>query len=156
MISVLLHLGYGFLKASLTYPIRVGRGSDRFLKSYGPEGQVPVSAEYRLHSAGFERCIGCGLCELALPRSLALSDLAQSTWRSPETWTSLVEILDELSGMDLSRAEALCPSAVPLKTLVVELRKMLRRWSEMKGAIPQTATIDDNHSTIEEISETES
>lgn len=155
VISVLLHLGYGFLRASLTYPIRIGRGKSRFLRGYGVEGLVPVSPEYRAHSVGFERCLGCGLCELALTRPLALSELAGSSWRSPETWSGLSSLLDELSAKELIRAEALCPAAVPLQALVVELRSMLRRWCEMSESGPRAETTDDFHSTIGDIAESE-
>lgn len=153
--SVLLHLGYGFFRASLTYPLRIGRGKARFLNSYGAEGLVPVSQEYRAHSVGFERCLGCGLCELALPRPLALVDLAGSSWRSPETWSGLSGLLDELSTKDLIKAEGLCPAAVPLQALVVELRSMLRRWGEMDLSIPRVETAEDIHSTIGDISDAE-
>jgi ferredoxin len=155
LLSVLLHLGYGFLRASVTYPVRIGRGRDRFLKGYGVEGMVPVTKTFRASTVGFERCLGCGFCELALPRHLALSDFARSSWRSPETWSAISSLLDELDAEDLERAEALCPADVPLQALVKELSSMLRRWSEMRGGTPRAETTDDIHSTIGEESEAE-
>ncbi len=123
MISVVVHLGYGFLRASCAYPFRVGRGKARFLRSYAPEGLLPATAAARDMAPALDRCLGCGMCELELPRPAALRELASSFWRSPETWPALGEILDELCELDLSRAEASCPAEVPLGRLVAEMRK---------------------------------
>lgn len=155
LFSVLLHLGYGFLRASVTYPIRIGRGRERFLRGYGVEGLVPVSKAFRASTVGFERCLGCGFCELALPRPLALTEFAGSSWRSPETWPALSSLLDELDAEDLERAEALCPADVPLRILVRELKSMLSLWSEMCGNTAGAETSDAIHSTIGEVSEAE-
>jgi ferredoxin len=157
VISVILHLGYGFLRATLGYPFRAGRGQRRFLAAYGPDGDVPVSREHRAASAGFERCIGCGLCELALPRPMALADLARSWCRSPETWPALGPLLDALGEADLKRAEAECPAGVPLETMVLELRRMQRVRDELGGRtrgdvesehVKQAATASDDIATI--------
>jgi len=135
VISVLLHLGYGFVRASLSYPFRAGKGRRRFLASYGPAGDVPASPEQRASSAGLERCVGCGRCDLALPQAAPqpLSDLARSWARSPETWPGLGPLLDGLAEADLRRAEAECPAGVPLETMVGELRRMQRVRDELGG-----------------------
>ena len=121
MLSVLLHLGYGFVRASLRYPFMAGRGGERFLRAYGPEGLLPVTAEHRAEAAALERCIGCGLCELALGDDPALHDLAISHWRSPLSPRALVEILSRLDDEALAEAEAGCPAEVPFRTMVREL-----------------------------------
>ncbi len=128
--SVLLHLGYGFLRASATLPFRVGRGRDRVLRGFAPEGLIPATEEQRALSAAFERCIGCGFCDLELEEELPLSELATSLWRSPETLPALAEVLDRLSEADLERAEAICPTGVPLSRLVAGLRSSLKTWAE--------------------------
>ncbi len=150
MISVLVHLGYGFVRASLSYPFRIGKGKARFLASYGVEGLVPATAIARELSVGFERCLGCGLCELALARPEALRELACSLWRSPETWPGLDELLGELSSLDLSEAEARCPAEVPLGGLVMELRGALGRGRAAEWGATPSATSESDHSTIEE------
>lgn len=135
MISVLLHLGYGFLRASLGYPFRAGKGQRRFLAAYGPGGDVPASPEQRVSSAGLERCLGCGRCDLAMPaaKPLALADLARSWARSPEAWPALPALLEAFAEADLKRAEAECPAGVPLETMVRELRRMQKVRDELGG-----------------------
>ena len=124
MISVLVHLGYGFLRASCAYPFRGGgRGKARFLRTYGSEGLLPASSELRDMAPALDRCLGCGLCALELPRPAALRELAGSFRRSPETWPALGALLDELADVDLSSAELLCPGEVPLSRLVAEMRR---------------------------------
>ena len=136
MISVLLHLGYGFVRASLTLPFRVGRGRDRFLRDFAPEGLLPATQTQRELSADFEKCIGCGFCDLALDDSGgALSDISLSLWRAPETWPALGSALAELEKRDLAAAEALCPTEVPLSKLVAELGGVLRNWEEWKSTL---------------------
>jgi hypothetical protein len=135
MISVLLHLGYGFVRATATLPFRAGRGKERFLRDFAPEGLVPATELARKHSAGFERCIGCGFCDLALDDDSSLADLSGSLWRAPETWPALEEALDRLVEADLERAEALCPTEVPLRHLVSSLREALTRWAEWKTEV---------------------
>jgi ferredoxin len=130
MLDVLLHLGYGFVRASVTLPFRVGRGEDRFLRSFAPEGLLPATEVQRDLSAAFERCIGCGFCELAMPGAAA--DIPRSFWRSPESWRGLVPILERLNEDDLSSAEALCPTEVPLRALVRMLGDVVKRWDELK------------------------
>ena len=121
VISVLVHLGYGFLRASWAYPFRMGKGKARFLQSYGPEGLLPTTPELRDLAPALDRCLGCGMCELEIPRPAALRELALSFWRSPETWPVLGDQLAELAELDLSRSEALCPAEIPLARLVSEM-----------------------------------
>jgi hypothetical protein len=157
VISVVLHLGYGFLRASLGSPFRAGRGQRRFLAAYGPAGDVPASPEQRASSAGFERCLGCGRCDLAVPAAapVALADLARSWARSPETWHALGALLESLAEADLKRAEAGCPAGVPLEAMVRELRRMQRVRDELGGRShvvgegdTRAATMADDNATI--------
>lgn len=152
-----MHLCYGFLRASFGYPFRVGRGQRRFLAAYGPAGDVPASPEQRAASAGFERCIGCGRCDLEMPaeKPLALAGLARSWARSPETWPALGPLLEALAGADLKRAEAACPAGVPLEALVRELRRTLKARDELSGrsrtvgeSDTEAATMADDIATI--------
>lgn len=148
MISVLLHLGYGFVRASLTLPFRVGRGGDRFLRSFAPEGLLPATADQRELSDAFERCIGCGFCELAAAEGTDLADLPRSYWRAPESWRGLTAALDHLDGEALAAAEAVCPTEVPLRALVRTLQETLQRWDEWQGELtggPGSYTMKSRH-----------
>ena len=118
-------------------PFRIGRGRDRFLRDFAPEGLLPASETQRELSAAFERCIGCGFCDLAMAGEgeEILSELARSNWRAPETWPALKEALESLAESDLEAAEALCPTEVPLSELVAELGGVVRKWEEWKDAV---------------------
>jgi len=121
VLSALAHLTYGLVRASLTYPLRAGRGGRRFLAAYGAEGLLPMSAEHRAVAAAFERCLGCGLCELAVPDEPRLHDLARSLWRSPLATETAVAWLARLGAEDLAAAEAACPAGVPFAELAEHL-----------------------------------
>ena len=129
MLSVLLHLGYGFVRASVSYPFRTGAGAARFRRAFEAEGLRSLSAEHRRAAAGFEGCIGCGRCELAFAEDPVVHDIARSLWRSPLAARGLGDILGKLEPDSLARAEELCPSEVPLRDLV----RFILEWTGAAG-----------------------
>ena len=100
---------------------------------YEAEGVVAVTREHRALAEAFERCLGCGLCELTFPGQVELRALAGADWRSPDAWLGLAPLLSKLLPADLSDAEATCPGEVPLSALVVELNSALERWRAARG-----------------------
>ena len=108
-------------------------GKQRFLDNYAPEGLVPIAAADRqlLHRAS--RCIHCGLCEgfdgalSLLPRTTydGASLLAISYSRATPDLPRARAALEGLSEDQLVRSEAVCPTRVPLRSLVGYLRRQL-------------------------------
>jgi len=131
-----LFLGY---RAVIAHPWRKLRdedlrtGEERFLANYGPEGLLPTTAADREVLNGASRCIHCGLCDAydrslsVLPRTVHLgaSQLAVSYSRAAPDIRYTAEILARLEESQLVRAEAVCPTRVPLRQLVVYLRRKL-------------------------------
>jgi succinate dehydrogenase/fumarate reductase-like Fe-S protein len=139
-----LFLGY---RAVIAHPWRKLRdedlrtGEERFLANYGPEGLLPTTAADREVLNGASRCIHCGLCDAydpslsVLPRTVHLgaSQLAVSYSRASPDIRHTAEILSRLEEAQLVRAEAVCPTRVPLRQILVYLR---RKLEELKAHPP--------------------
>lgn len=139
-----LFLGY---RAILAHPWRKLRdddlrsGEERFLANYATEGLLPTTEADREVLKGASRCIHCGLCDAydaslsALPRTVHLgaSQLAVSYTRAVPDIRYTEGILAKLDEGLLVRAEAVCPTRVPLRALVAYLR---RKLSELKAHAP--------------------
>ena len=126
MIEVLLHLTYGFVRASLSIPFRLGRGRARWLKDLAGEGFLPLSPQRRKHGPAFERCLACGWCDLAAGTDGWLQQLAVTFFRSPETWSGLGPELSQLTEASVQAATEICPAGVPIDIMVDELRQRAR------------------------------
>ena len=136
-----LFLGY---RALLAHPWRkfldedIRSGKDKFLGNYAPEGLLPTSVEDRAVLHGASRCIHCGLCDAydpalsQLPRSVYLgaSQLAVSYSRAVPDVPHVAEIVARLEDAQMQRAEAVCPTRVPLRDILLYLR---RKLAELKA-----------------------
>ncbi len=132
-----LYMGY---RALVAHPLRQlfsrdeRTGRQRFLDNYAPEGLLPTSSQERalLHEAS--RCIHCGLCDAydptlsSLPRtvydgvSLLPVSYARATPDMPRARAAILAIRPE----DLTRAEAVCPTRVPLRRIAAYLKDKLQ------------------------------
>ncbi len=131
-----LYLAY---RALVAHPLRKlfstdqRSGKQRFLDNYAPEGLVPISAADRQLLQKASRCIHCGLCEgfdaalSVLPRttydgaSLLAICYSRATPDLPQARTALEGLSEDL----LVRSEAVCPTRVPLRSLLGYLRRQL-------------------------------
>lgn len=139
-----LYMAY---RAVIAHPLRAlfrgdeRSGKQRFLDNYAPEGLVPTSAEDRQILQAASRCIHCGLCDAYDP---SLSKLPRTAYDGPSampiSWSratpdlphareGLLGIAPEL----LARAEAICPTRVPLRRIAEYLH---RKLSELDRVMP--------------------
>ena len=130
LFSVAVHMAYGVVRATIALPFRRGRGKDRFLRAYAGEGLLPVLPRYRTLRAGFERCLGCGLCDHAVGRSGEIMPLVLAWRRAPETWPALASAVQSLGEVDWVLAEQACPVQVPLFELMTELSRSIAQWEK--------------------------
>lgn len=112
-------------------------GKQRFLDNYAAEGLVPMTPEDRDVLHGAARCIHCGLCDAydlalsAIPRtaydgaSLLPIAYSRATPDLPRARAALSQLRED----QLIRAEAVCPTRVPLRSLVRYLQRKLREVS---------------------------
>jgi hypothetical protein len=131
-----LYMGY---RAAIAHPLRLlfsgdeRTGKQKFLDNYAREGLLPTSAEDRetLHAAS--RCIHCGLCDAYDP---ALSSLPRTLYDGasvmPVAWSRATpdlptarEALVRIHPEQLARAEAVCPTRVPLRRVAAYLQRKL-------------------------------
>ena len=139
-----LYMGY---RAAIAHPLRMlfsgdeRTGKQKFLDNYAREGLLPTSAEDRevLHAAS--RCIHCGLCDAydaalsSLPRTLydGASAIpvawARATPDLPTARAALQRILPE----QLARAEAVCPTRVPLRRVAAYLQRKLEELARVRA-----------------------
>jgi succinate dehydrogenase/fumarate reductase-like Fe-S protein len=131
-----LYLAY---RALFAHPLRQlfstdqRSGKQRFLDNYAPEGLVPMSAGDRQLLYQASRCIHCGLCEgfddalSVLPRTTydGSSLLAICYSRATPDLPRARAALEGLSEAQLVRSEAVCPTRVPLRSLLGYLRRQL-------------------------------
>ncbi len=117
-------------------------GKDKFLANYGPEGLVPMSAEDRQVLRGASRCIHCGLCDAydlalaALPRTTygGASLLPVAYSRATPDLPRARAAIERVSPAELSRAEAVCPTRVPLRQIDHYLRRKLEQVLQLQRA----------------------
>ena len=137
-----LYMGY---RAAVAHPLRLlfsndeRTGKQKFLDNYAPEGLLPTSAEDRevLHAAS--RCIHCGLCDAydaalsSLPRTLydGASALPVSWSRATPDLPAAHAALERLHPEQLARAEAVCPTRVPLRRVAAYLQRKLEELARV-------------------------
>lgn|GEM_PF-979811 len=132
-----LYLGW---RALIVQPLRrlfgrVGRGEERFLENYGPEGLVPTPPEDKAMLAAASRCISCGLCDQLDGQlgAIARGDYDGVSLLPRQYARSSVELLHARAALDAidpesyRAAEAVCPTGVPLVALAAWLRDRLHR-----------------------------
>jgi len=124
----LVILGLQFLKHMLLRVLRLHKagGSTRFLANYADDGITPVDDVFAENVSGWQRCTGCGLCDLACPvtgetvggAAFSIASLARTAWRD----TTVAPLVREAAQLfqergDAEACEAACPEAVPLGAL---------------------------------------
>lgn len=110
-------------------------GIERFYENYASEGLVPTRPGDRAALAAAGRCISCGLCDAfdrnlsKLPRTAydGASLLPRQYTRSSADIPHLLPLIRRLRPADLRRAEAVCPTGVPLVELAHWLKARARR-----------------------------
>jgi succinate dehydrogenase/fumarate reductase-like Fe-S protein len=139
-------LGY---RAVIAHPLRKLfdlsplSGKERFLANYGGEGLVPMSVEDREILAGAARCIHCGLCDAydgalsVIPRTVydGASVLPVAYSRATPDLPRAREAISRLTEAHLTRAEAVCPTRVPLRRIAQYLRRKLAQVAEQQVAL---------------------
>jgi hypothetical protein len=104
-------------------------GLHRFLANYAVEGLLPMTAEDHQVLKGASRCIHCGVCDAFGPSSqgsfqgTSLLPVAYS--RATPHLVNLEGALSNLKAESLERAEAVCPTRVPLRALAIYLQRKL-------------------------------
>jgi succinate dehydrogenase/fumarate reductase-like Fe-S protein len=131
-----LYMAY---RAAIAHPLRLlfsmdeRTGKQRFLDNYAPEGLVPTSAQDREVLKAASRCIHCGLCDAYDP---TLSSLPRAVYDGasvmPISWSRATpeiprarSALPSISTDVLARAEAVCPTRVPLRRIAEYLKAKL-------------------------------
>lgn len=120
------------LKAALR---RDGGGIERFHQNYRPEGLIPTRPQDRAALSAAGRCISCGLCDAhdanlgKLPRRSydGASLLPRQFTRSSVDLPHSLPTIARLRPADLRRAQAVCPTGVPLVELAHWLAERGRR-----------------------------
>lgn len=138
-----LYLAYrALLVRPLKAVVRREGGIERFHENYRPEGLVPTRPQDRAALAAAGRCISCGLCDAYDPH---LSKLARWSYdgasllprqyaRSSADLPHLRETLSRLQPADLRRAQAVCPTGVPLVELSYWLKERAGRLAYLEAA----------------------
>ena len=148
--------GDGFLayRALIAHPLRQlfsgdeRSGKEKFLNNYAPEALVAMSEEDREVLRGAARCIHCGLCDAydlalaSLPRTVydgaSLMPIAYS--RATPDLVRAKTALGKVDEAQLVRAEAVCPTRVPLRRIAVYLKRKLEQvLTEQLRRIPRQA-----------------
>ena len=141
-----LYMGY---RAAIAHPLRLlfsqdeRTGKQRFLDNYAPEGLLPTSAEDRAVLQAASRCIHCGLCDAydaalsSLPRTLydGASLLPVAWSRATPDLPAARAAVERIAPEQLARAEAVCPTRVPLGRIVAYLRRKLEEL-DRGGRVP--------------------
>lgn len=133
-----LYLAY---RALVVRPIKAAAGRDggieRFHDNYRPEGLIPTRPRDRAALAAAGRCISCGLCDAFDPNLAKLarwsydgaSLLPRQYARSSVDLPHAREVVARIRPADLRRAEAVCPTGVPLVELAHWLAERADRLS---------------------------
>ena len=117
-------------------------GTERFLANYASEGNLPMTVDDRRVLEGAARCIHCGLCDAYDP---ALSQLPRVVYDGasllPVAFSRAVpdlpgarDALSRMSESSLIRAEAVCPTRVPLREIFRYLQRKLVQLGDFQTA----------------------
>jgi hypothetical protein len=130
--SAWLRLGTAYMRHLVRRRVRPlpPISADRVRVTYEPDRLTPLQPEERELLSELSRCINCGLCALAVDRvggvkiaelPLYLRDISILPQASGD-----VAGLSEEGYSTLQRAEAACPTRVPLAKLIPLLRRLAR------------------------------
>jgi succinate dehydrogenase/fumarate reductase-like Fe-S protein len=139
-----LYMGY---RAAIAHPLRLlfsrdeRTGKQKFLDNYAVEGLLPTSAEDREVLQAASRCIHCGLCDAydgalsSLPRTLydGASVLPVAWSRATPDLPAARAAVGRIAPEQLARAEAVCPTRVPLGRIVAYLRRKLDELDRVRA-----------------------
>jgi succinate dehydrogenase/fumarate reductase-like Fe-S protein len=142
-----LYMGY---RAIIAHPLRKlfsedeRTGRQKFLDNYAPEGLVPTTPDDREVLNQASRCIHCGLCDAydpslsALPRTVydGVSLLPVSYSRATPDIPRARQALGRIRPEDLARAEAVCPTRVPLRRIAAYLQRKLAELDRVQDRAP--------------------
>ena len=101
-------------------------GSDRFISNYRPDRILPIAEEYAKLLPIWQRCTGCGFCDMSCPVSgakidghaFSIATLAMSGWRDFTALHHCIEIAAVMTDCDrCSACELACPEEIPVKKL---------------------------------------
>ena len=139
-----LYMGY---RAAIAHPLRLlfsqdeRTGKQKFLDNYAPEGLLPTTALDREVLQAASRCIHCGLCDAydgalsSLPRTLydGASVLPVAWSRATPDIPATRAAVARLAPEQLARAEAVCPTRVPLGAIAAYLQRKLSELDDVRG-----------------------
>lgn len=124
-LSALLLLAWSLVRSIIDGVLGRRRGVDAFTANYAADRLPPVAPEERKLLPLLGGCIACGLCDVGEAAQIALSrgayagpmDLAIASSRSMPDFDAAAVSLAATSDEHLARAEAICPTRVPLRVI---------------------------------------
>ncbi len=122
-------------------------GDKVFRQNFEPEGLLALTAADRVLMEGWQRCTGCGLCEVVCPDLrlvVAGRHVGPSLWATayPRDFTALGDFGDAAttilqSGEGLRAGESICPEEVPLMDIVGFLERHGQAVQSAKTQAPR-------------------
>jgi len=106
------------------------RGVERFQENYAADRLPPITPEERALLPLLSGCVACGLCDVGDAARIGAAqglyagpmDLALASSRSMPDFDAARLSLEATTDEDLARAEALCPTRVPLRRIAAFVR----------------------------------
>jgi len=126
----MIHLTWGAARSLALGAWRAGRGRDRFLEAFVPEGLAPVDEEGRRVAQMSGGCLGCGACEEVGGSARSILEAARSLHRLEDVEAD-IRALTDLSPGRIERLESACPASIPFGSISGTLRRMLDRGSQL-------------------------
>lgn len=124
-LSALLLLAWSLVRSLVDGALGRRRGVAAFTANYAADRLPPVEPEERKLLPLLGGCVACGLCDVGEAAHIALSrgayagpmDLALASSRSMPDFDAAVVSLRATTDEHLARAEAICPTRVPLRAI---------------------------------------
>lgn len=129
-VSALFLLAWSLVRSLLDGFFGQRRGVKQFQANYAADRLPPVEPDERVMLPTLSGCIACGLCNVGDAVRIATShgayagpmDLALASSRSMPDFDAALVSIEKTTDEDLARAEALCPTRVPLRRIVAFVR----------------------------------